>query len=52
MTTTKNPSTAMDMTYGSIPKLLLTFAVPLLLGNIFQMLYNTVDSIVVGSLCS
>lgn len=49
MTTTKNPSTAMDMTYGSIPKLLLTFAVPLLLGNIFQMLYNTVDSIVVGN---
>ena len=37
MTTTKKPSTAMDMTYGSIPKLLLVFAVPLLLGNIFQM---------------
>ena len=49
MTTTKNPSTAMDMTYGSIPKLLLTFAVPLLLGNIFQMLYNTVDVLVVGN---
>lgn len=49
MTTTKKPSTAMDMTYGSIPKLLLVFAVPLLLGNIFQMLYNTVDVLVVGN---
>jgi Na+-driven multidrug efflux pump len=25
------------------------FAVPLLIGNIFQMLYNTVDSVVVGN---
>ena len=39
-----------DMTQGSIPKLLLEFALPLMVGNIFQMLYNTVDSIVVLSL--
>ena len=38
-----------DMTQGSIPKLLLEFALPLMVGNIFQMLYNTVDSIVVGN---
>ena len=37
-----------DMTRGPILKQLLLFAVPLLFGNIFQMLYNTVDSIVVG----
>ena len=37
------------MTQGSIPKLLLEFALPLMVGNIFQMLYNTVDSIVVGN---
>lgn len=37
-----------DMTSGSIIGQLLLFAVPLMLGNIFQMLYNTVDSIVVG----
>ncbi len=38
-----------DMTRGPILKQLLLFAVPLLFGNIFQMLYNTVDSIVVGN---
>ena len=38
-----------DMTRGSIPRLLLEFALPLMIGNVFQMLYNTVDSIVVGN---
>lgn len=38
-----------DMTSGSIIRHLLIFAVPLLLGNIFQQLYNTVDSVVVGN---
>ncbi len=37
-----------DMTEGSIIKQLILFALPLMVGNIFQMLYNTVDSIVVG----
>ena len=37
-----------DMTEGSIPRLLINFAIPLLIGNVFQQLYNTVDSIVVG----
>ena len=41
-------STVRDMTDGSITTHLIAFSVPLLLGNIFQMLYNTVDSIVVG----
>ena len=35
------------MTEGVIWKQLLFFAIPLLLGNLFQLLYNTVDSIVV-----
>lgn len=38
-----------DMTRGNIPRLLLEFALPLMIGNVFQMLYNTVDSIVVGN---
>ena len=38
-----------DMTRGPILQHLLVFAVPLLFGNVFQMLYNTVDSIVVGN---
>ena len=37
------------MTEGSIVKQILLFSLPLMLGNIFQMLYNTVDSIVVGN---
>ncbi len=36
------------MTEGNIWKQVLLFSIPLLIGNIFQQLYNTVDSIVVG----
>ena len=38
-----------DMTGGSILKQVILFSLPLMLGNVFQMLYNTVDSIVVGN---
>ncbi len=37
-----------DMTEGSIFRHLITFAFPLLLGNLFQQLYNMVDTWVVG----
>ncbi len=37
-----------NMTQGNIRRHLLTFAIPLLIGDIFQQLYNTVDSIIVG----
>lgn len=37
------------MTEGVIYKQLLLFAFPLILGNLFQQLYNMVDSIVVGN---
>ncbi len=43
------PSVTRDMTGGSIVRQILLFALPLMLGNVFQMLYNTVDSIVVGN---
>ena len=39
---------SVDMTQGTIWKLLLSFALPMLIGQIFQLLYSTVDSIVVG----
>ena len=39
-----------DMTEGRITPLLIGFTVPLILGNIFQLLYNAVDSIIVGKL--
>ncbi len=41
-----------DMTQGSISRLLFAFAVPLMLGNLFQQLYNTVDSLIVGNFVS
>ncbi len=48
MNNSKQKSTAMDMTEGSIVKHLIAFALPLMVGNIFQLLYNTIDSVVVG----
>lgn len=41
-----------DMTQGSVFRHLLYFALPLLAGNIFQQLYNTVDTWVVGNYVS
>ena len=48
----KTESTAIDMTSGPIVRQLVAFALPLMLGNVFQMLYNTVDSIIVGNFVS
>lgn len=42
----------MDMTEGNILKILITFAIPLFLGQLFQQLYNTVDTYVVGNYVS
>ena len=41
-----------DMTEGNIARHIISFAFPLLLGNIFQQLYNTVDTWVVGNFAS
>ena len=38
-----------DMTCGSVAGHLIRFAFPLLLGNLFQQLYNMVDTWVVGN---
>ena len=37
-----------NMTSGNPTKLIISFAIPLLLGNIFQQLYNMVDTVIVG----
>jgi putative MATE family efflux protein len=42
-------STVKDMTTGNIWKQLIVFMIPLLVGNIFQQFYNTIDSVVVGN---
>jgi len=49
---TNTKSTARDMTRGPILRQLTAFALPLMLGNVFQMLYNTVDSVIVGNFVS
>ena len=42
-------TSSIDMTSGSPYRLIISFTLPMLLGNIFQQLYNMVDSIVVGN---
>ena len=37
-----------DMTSGSPGRLIILFAIPLMLGNICQQLYTMVDTMVVG----
>ena len=44
----RKQNNVMDMTEGNITKQLMLFSVPMLLGNLFQQIYNLVDSIVVG----
>jgi len=41
-----------DMTQGNITRHIINFALPLLVGNVFQQLYNTVDTWVVGNFVS
>lgn len=43
-----NTKKMLDMTEGTPWRLLMSFTIPMLIGNLFQQLYNMVDSIVVG----
>lgn len=45
----KSSKNITDMTVGSPWKLLISFTMPLLVGNLFQQFYNLVDTIVVGN---
>ncbi len=45
----KAKTSTLNMTEGTIWKQLVVFSLPLLLGNLFQQLYSTVDSWVVGN---
>ena len=40
----------MRLTEGSIPRVIIRFAMPLFLGNVFQQLYNAADAFIVGNL--
>ncbi len=48
----KRGKAEVDMTEGSILRHILVFALPLLVGNLFQQLYNMVDTWVVGNFVS
>ena len=37
-----------DLTHGPVWKVIVRFALPLLIGNLLQQLYNVTDSIIVG----
>ena len=41
----------LDMTQGPIMKLIVLFAIPMVVGNILQQLYSTVDTLVIGNYC-
>ncbi len=43
-----NMARSYDLTSGSIPQHLLRLAAPLIMGNILQQLYNTVDVFILG----
>jgi putative efflux protein, MATE family len=43
-------SAAKDMTVGNPTKIILLYSLPLLVGNLFQQMYNMVDTIIVGRL--
>ena len=45
----QNVKDSTDMIHGSIARSILLFSIPLLVGNFFQQLYNTVDAYVVGN---
>jgi len=51
MSTTPKPKLfgTRDMTVGSTFGSIIAFSIPLLIGNVFQQLYNTVDALVVGN---
>ena len=41
----------LSLTEGVVWKKLIRFAIPIFLGNLFQQMYNAVDSLVVGNFC-
>lgn len=46
----KTSKTALNLTQGKPVKLILLFAIPVFLGNLFQILYSLVDTKIVGSI--
>ncbi|MCR5102722.1 MAG: MATE family efflux transporter [Butyrivibrio sp.] len=47
----KTSKTKLDMTNGPIMKLIILFAIPMVIGNILQQLYSTADTLIIGNFC-
>ncbi len=45
----KNKSTQVDLLHGPIMKSMIIFMIPILISNVFQQLYNAVDTAIVGN---
>lgn len=52
VTTVKKKGKSLDMTQGEPAKLLILFAIPMLIGSVFQLMYNMTDTVVVGRFVS
>ena len=52
MAPTKTKAKNLDMTQGEPAQLLVLFAIPMLIGGIFQLMYNMTDTLVVGRFAS
>ena len=48
----KERAKSLDMTQGSPIRLLVLFAIPMLIGSVFQQMYNMTDTVVVGRFVS
>ena len=47
-TMSNRKAVVLDMTKGNAVRMILTFAIPLFIGNIFQQVYSMVDTMVAG----
>jgi len=47
----RNASKKIDMTKGPIMRLVILFAIPIIIGNVLQQLYNTIDTLIIGNFC-
>lgn len=48
MKTVTEKKSSVDLLHGSILKSMVIFAIPLLFSNVFQQLYNTMDTVIIG----
>lgn len=48
MKTLTQKSSSVDLLHGPILKSMLIFAIPLLFSSVFQQLYNTMDTVIIG----